>query len=154
MARPTSRRSSGTEGAPQKSEAAPASALDALLDAREAAVGARASDVRVGHLAGIDDEGRVLFRTAATEPAFPVSIALAISDGRVARAARTGERALVVRAGEGDDWLLVGLVRERLPQRQRRAGPGDVEVRVDGDKLVFEAERAIELRCGHSSLTL
>jgi hypothetical protein len=154
MAKPTSRRTLGGSGAPHKSEEASASALDALIDARTArAGGTRASDVRVGHLAGIDDEGRVLFRAGA-EPPIPVSIALAISDGLVARAARTGERALVVRVGDGDDWMLVGLVRERLPQRQRRAGPGDVEVRVDGDKLIFEAERAIELRCGHSSLTL
>lgn len=152
MKRTTSGRSPEVQAASQTDEP---SALDALLEARSAgASGIRDPDVRVGHLAGIDDEGRVLFRTAPTEPAIPVSIALTISDGLVARAARTGERALVVRVGDGDDWMLVGLVRERLPQRLRRAGPGDVEVRVDGDKLVFEAERAIELRCGHSSLTL
>lgn len=153
MARATVGRGGG--GSSQRAEAG-ANALDALLDARTAQdpPAPAAADTRVGHLAGIDEEGRVLFRASPDGAPFPVAIALAISDGVVARAARTGERALVVRVGESNDWMLVGLVRERLPQRLRNAGPGDVEVRLDGDKLVFEAGRAIELRCGHSSLTL
>jgi hypothetical protein len=153
MARSTVGR--GSAASSQRAEVG-ANALDALLDAQVAPdpLAPAGADTRVGHLAGIDDEGRVLFRASQGGEPFPVAIAVPISDGVVARAARTGERALVVRVGASDDWMLVGLVRERLPQRVRSAGPGDVEVRLDGDKLVFEAERAIELRCGHSSLTL
>jgi len=133
------------------------SALDALIDAQPTSDRAASPVVGavLGHLAGIDAEGRVLFLADGAGTALAVAIGLPVADGVVARAARTRQRALAVRANESaDDWVLVGLVRDRIPARLRRAGPGDVEIRVDGDKLVFEAERSIELRCGDASLTL
>ncbi len=109
-----------------------------------------------GHLHGIDEEGRVLFRAeGSAQTPVPVAIGLAISDGALAKAARLGQRALVVLTDDpAPRWVLVGLVRERVGAAARDARPGELEVRVDGETLRLSAERQIELRCGKSSLLL
>lgn len=108
-----------------------------------------------GHLAGIDGDGRPLFVPEGQEQAVPVAIAIEISDGALVRAARSGRRAFVLRTGgETPRFLLAGLVRERVSARARDAGPGQLEVRVDGETVRVEAQREIELSCGKSSLLL
>jgi hypothetical protein len=108
-----------------------------------------------GHLAGIDADGRVLFRAEGAAEAVPVGIAMEISDGALVRAARSGRRAFVLRTADARPrWLLTGLVRERVSAKARDAGPGQLEVKVDGETVRLEAQQQIELSCGKSSLLL
>ena len=108
----------------------------------------------VGHLDGLDEDGRVLFRAGDDAPPCPVTIGVELSDGALVKAARTGRRALVVASESGDVKVLVGLLRERVAARARDALPGDLEVRVDGETLRLSAESSIELRCGKARLVL
>jgi hypothetical protein len=109
-----------------------------------------------GHLDGLDDEGRVLFRPDGAKESLPVAIGLEIPDGAVVKAARTGRRALVLAppAGSGSSPVLVALPRERVAAAARDAVPGELQVRVDGETLVLRADQEIELRCGKSRLKL
>lgn len=129
-----------------------------LQDDRSRSRGRPQADENVitGHLAGVDDEGRVLFLEEGGAGApVPVAIGLAISDGALVRAARHAQRALVVRTGGATPRLvLTGLVRERVAAEARDAAPGHLEVSVDGETVVLSADRRIELRCGKSSLIL
>ena len=107
-----------------------------------------------GHLVGVDSEGRILFRPEGSEdPPFPVAIAMAVSDGALVKATRLAQRALVART-ENVGPVLIGFVRERVDARVRDAGPGDLEVIVDGETLNIRADRQLELRCGKASLLL
>ena len=121
---------------------------------------AEAADVRPGtgflkgHLAGIDAEGRPLFlpEGASGEP-FPVAIGIPVADGTLVKSARLNRRAIVARL-QDDAYVLVGFLRERVDTRALAAGPGELEVVVDGETLQLKAERQIELRCGKASLLL
>lgn len=109
-----------------------------------------------GHLTGIDDEGRLLFRPEGSmgEP-IAVAIGMPVADGTLVKAARQQSRALVVRTGDTPArWVLVGLVRERLSTQAVTARPGQLEVAMDGETLRLTAERDIVLKCGEASLTL
>jgi hypothetical protein len=107
-----------------------------------------------GHLAGVDPEGRLLFEADGREgEAFPVSIGVPVSDGALVKGARLRRRGLVAPLADGG-FVLVGFARERVAPRARDAGPGELEVIVDGETLQLTAERQIELRCGKASLLL
>jgi hypothetical protein len=108
-----------------------------------------------GHLAGVDDEGRLLFRPEGSEQVVPVAIGLEITDGALVRAARSGRRALVLRTSDPHPrWVLAGLVRERVSAEARAAAPGELAVKVDGEVVRVEGRHQIELSCGKASLTL
>jgi hypothetical protein len=108
--------------------------------------------VLTGHLDGIDDEGRVLFRADGSDASVPVVIGIEISDGAMVKAARLSRRAFVLAAE--DTLILAGLLRERVAGTSRDALPGELEVRLEGETLRLSAEREIELRCGRSRITL
>ena len=125
-----------------------------LLSEALAAVERPGTRLLVGHLDGLDADGRILFRAAQGGEPTPVTIGVELSDGALVKAARTGRRALVL-AAEGDGIaVLVGLLRERVAAHARDALPGDLEVRVDGETLRLTAESSIELRCGKARLVL
>jgi hypothetical protein len=108
-----------------------------------------------GHLRGLDAEGRPLFQPEGSDEVVAVSIGVELSDGVIVKAIRRQRRAMVIRtADETPRWFLVGLVRERIGEKARDAKPGRLEVTVDGEKVKFEAEHDIELKCGQASLTL
>ncbi len=108
-----------------------------------------------GHLEGIDDEGRLLFRAEGEPGVIPVIIGMEASDGVLVRAARRKQRALVMRTADATArWVLVGLVRDRVALAARDAKPGRLQVKVDGEKLTLEAEHDLELRCGQSAIVL
>jgi hypothetical protein len=108
-----------------------------------------------GHLAGLDDEGRVLFRAAGSEETMPVAIGLAMGDGEVAKAAWLGRRALVVvTSGPVRQPVLVGFVRERVQASVRDAAPDELQVQVDGEVVRLRGKQRIELVCGKARLVL
>ncbi len=114
----------------------------------------RADALLAGHLDGVDAEGRILFRAEGSDdPPVPVAIGMAVSDGALVQSARLRRRAVVART-DNAGLVLVGFLRERVDARVRDAGPGDLEVVVDGETLQIRAERQIELRCGKASLLL
>ncbi len=114
------------------------------------------SEAHTGHLTGIDDEGRLLFRPEGSmEDPIPVAIGMPVADGTLVKAARQQSRALAVRTADSPArWVLVGLVRERLSTQAVTARPGQLEVAMDGETLRLTAERDIVLKCGEASLTL
>ena len=108
-----------------------------------------------GHLTAIDDEGRLLFQPEGAEESVPVTIGLEASDGVLVRAVRRRRRALVMRSADAvPRWILVGFVRERIGEKARAARPGKLEVSVDGERVLVEAEHDLELKCGAASITL
>jgi len=109
-----------------------------------------------GHLAGIDEEGRVLFQQEDTvDSPVPVTIGILLSDGALVKAARLHQRALVMNTDDRNPRLvLIGLLRERVGSKARDAGPGELTVTVDGETLQLDAEKQIVLRCGKASLML
>lgn len=114
------------------------------------------SVARTGHLTGIDSDGRVRFRFEGEEgDDVPVTIGLDLPDGAVVKAARQQRRALVLRTGDPvERWVLVGFVRERVSAKARDAGRGRLELRIDGERVCFDAEHDLELRCGRARITL
>jgi hypothetical protein len=130
--------------------------LRRILDAPLSTKSSPSSQIVTGHLEGIDDEGRILFVAEQGDGVpVPVAIGVPISDGVLIPAARNRQRALVVRTDESPpNWVLIGLVRERVSSTARDAAPGELEVKMDGETLRLTAEREIELRCGNASLIL
>jgi hypothetical protein len=117
--------------------------------------GTAAAHVLSGHLARLDDDGRLWFKPEAEGGEFPVSIGIEVSDGVLVKAVRNRRRALALRTADAPPrWVLVGLMRERVSAAARDARPGRLEVRVDGETMIVDAEERIELRCGKSSLML
>lgn len=113
------------------------------------------SQFLTGHLAAIDDEGRLLFVPEGGDEAVAVAIGLELSDGALVRAVRRQRRGIVVRTADPTPrWILIGLVRDRVSPKARDARPGRLEVEVDGEKIRLEAEHDLELRCGQASITL
>jgi hypothetical protein len=117
---------------------------------------AAAGQIVTGHLQGIDEEGRILFVPEQGDGLpVPVAIGVALSDGVLVPAARNQQRALVVRTSENPPRLvLIGLMRERITAAASQAGPGELEVKVDGEKLRLTADQEIEFKCGKASLIL
>ena len=108
-----------------------------------------------GHLAGIDDEGRMLFRAEGAAAAVAVAIGVALGDAALVEAARLGRRALVAATSDASSRpVLVGLLRERVAATARDAAPGELEVVVDGQSLRLEAKTKIELVCGRARIVL
>lgn len=139
-----------------ESETGAADLLRQMLDTPVSQARGEPAQVLTGHLAGIDEEGRLLFVPERRGGApVPVAIGVPLSDGVLVPAARNGQRALVVRTSENPPQLiLIGLVRERVSATAREAEPGQLEVNVDGETLKLSAEREIELSCGEASLVL
>jgi len=109
----------------------------------------------MGHLDGVDGEGRLMFRPEGGSGSVPVVIGVAMSDEELVRAAWTGRRALAVRTGgRSPQLILVGFPREHVAAKARDAWPAGVEVRLDGETLHLEARKKIELVCGKSRIVL
>jgi hypothetical protein len=109
----------------------------------------------MGHLDGVDGEGRLMFRPEGESGSVPVVIGVSMSDEELVRAAWTGRRALVVRTiGKGPQLVLVGFPREHVAAKARDAWPAEVEVRMDGETVHIKARRKIEFVCGKSRIVL
>jgi hypothetical protein len=109
----------------------------------------------MGHLDGVDGEGRLMFRPEGGSVSVPVVIGVGMSDEEIVRAAWTGRRALVVRTGgNAPKLVLVGFPREHVAAKARDAWPAEVEVRMDGETVHIKARSKIELVCGKSRIVL
>ncbi len=109
----------------------------------------------MGHLDGVDGEGRLMFRPEGGSGSVPVVIGVGMSDEELVRAAWTGRRALVVRTGgKVPQLVLVGFPREHVAAKARDAWPAEVEVRMDGETVHIQARKRIELVCGKSKIVL
>jgi hypothetical protein len=109
----------------------------------------------MGHLDGVDGEGRLMFRPEGGSGSVPVIIGVGMSDEELVRAAWTGRRALVVRTGgNAPQLVLVGFPREHVAAKARDAWPAEVEVRMDGETVHIKGRRKIELVCGKSRIVL
>jgi hypothetical protein len=132
-----------------------AALLDALAPTEAGDVAG--AEAVTGHLAGVDNEGRLLFRADGSHQVRPVAIAVPLSDEELVRAARLEQRALVLIApGSQQSGVLVGMLRERVGSEARDAAnaAGAVNVKVDGEAVRISAQSEIELRCGKSRLLM
>ena len=124
---------------------------------RRASISSAAAPIALsGHLAGIDDEGRLLFLPeGSTAAPVPLAIGIEISDGVLVKAARLQRRALaILTADPVPRWMLIGLVRDRVGNEARDARPGALQVVVDGESVRLAADHDLVLSCGQASLTL
>jgi len=115
------------------------------------------SEVIVGILAGINDSGQPLVRHPL-DPSGRIMLArttVPVSLGQVDR-----EVVIAFESGDIERPIVLGVVwrpEERFagtPGRQPAAPRVHIEATVDGDKLMFTAEREIRLQCGEACITL
>jgi len=97
----------------------------------------------VGRLWGLDAHGAPLVRFdgAPDQPAVPSRSVVPLDSGAVGR-----EVVLLFEEGDPSRPLIMGVLQTPRPEPVRTV--------IDGEKLVFTAEREIVLRCGEASITL
>jgi hypothetical protein len=109
----------------------------------------------MGHLTGVDDEGRLVFRPEGANETYPVAIGVTLSDDELVNAASLSRRALVLTGGDDQPQrVLVGLLRERVGTASREAFHNGIKVRVDGEDVRLQGKSEIELRCGKARILL
>lgn len=112
-------------------------------------------DALTGHLDGVDDEGRLLFKVEGEDRSVPVAIGLDMQDDALVQAALLGRRGLVIRTSEARPRLvLVGLVRERVANEARERKGMELQAKMDGETVRLRADSRIELSCGKARITL
>jgi Domain of unknown function (DUF6484) len=102
----------------------------------------------LGTLAGWDEVGRPLVAFAGTPEPLPALSTVPMAAEDVGR-----EVALLFVNGEATRPLIVGLLQPPITVAPVETKEG-VQARVDGERIEFNAEKEIVLRCGKSSITL
>jgi hypothetical protein len=116
-----------------------------------AAPGEGSGGVVVGELLAIADQGRTPLVTFAGTPEGKAVAARSIVD---VHAAHIGRRlVLIFEGGDAQKPIVLGILREAdgWPLEEK---PGQVDVDVDGERLVVTAREQLVLRCGLASITL
>lgn len=116
-----------------------------------------AVDAVCGHLAGVDDEGRLLFRADGSDTIQAITIGVPLSDEELVHSARLERRALVLMTATSPRrGVLVGMLRERVGADARASAQlsGGVKVKVDGEAVRITAQSQLELRCGKARLLM
>lgn len=101
--------------------------------------------VTIAHFAGFDDEERFLVATVVGEPPRPAASIISLREQHI-----DCEVILAFDSGDARRPVILGI----LQRRRELQMPLAASVRVDGDKLLLQAEREIELRCGEATLVL
>jgi len=115
----------------------------------------RNPDAITGHLEGVDEEGRLLFREDGKMSVLPVAVGVSISDEELLTATALRHRALVVRTNSpSPELVLLGLVRERVTNPSREAGSEEIDAVVDGETVRLKGKRRIDLECGKARIVL
>ena len=128
----------------------PAAAIQEPSSASETFAGALA-----GHLAGIDEEGRILFCEDGAPAPYAVVIGLSICDEEVAAAAQAKRRALVIKPdNQPRQPVLVALLREGISAEARDKAVGEPATLINGQAVAIDAQQSLELSCGRARITL
>lgn len=107
-----------------------------------------------GHLAGIDEEGRLLFCEEGSPTPYAVIIGLAIGDAEVVAAAQAQRRALVIKPdNQPSQPVLVALLREGI-SAEARDKAGVETTRINDQTVEIDAQQSLELSCGRARITL
>lgn len=122
---------------------------------QEAAIVADAfAGALVGHLAGFDEQGRILFQEDGTQAPYTVEIGLPLSDEEVAAAAQSKRCALVIKPdNQPRQPVLVALLRECI-SAEARDKAGTEATRINGQAVEIDAQQSLELNCGRARITL
>ncbi|WP_201211695.1 DUF6484 domain-containing protein [Rhodocyclus purpureus] len=112
---------------------------------------ARIAGVLIGELLALADEGRT---PLVIYPGQPGTAALAARSVVDLHGAHIGKSMLLMfEGGDPSRPIVIGVLREGegwpLPER-----PGQVEVDVDGERMLVSAKEQLVLRCGKASVTL
>lgn len=108
-----------------------------------------------GHLAGIDEAGRLLFCEDGSATPYAVVIGLPLADEEVAAAAQAQQRALVIKPDNQPlRPVLVALLREGVSAEARDKAVGEPATRINGQAVAIDAQQSLELSCGRARITL
>ncbi len=119
--------------------------LDLLLDEAPHRP-ARIEGIVIGRLVAIDEDGRARVSWPGCEPeGAPAKVFCPLSPDHIGR-----EVALTFELGDPERPMVMGALNTEL---SAAAKPSPQAV-ADGERLVFSAEREIELRCGDASIIL
>jgi hypothetical protein len=114
-------------------------------DVRLAQLAAPAREVTIGVIASADASG-----PCVDWPGNPAGAPVrALSTAALGRGAVGREAALLFADGDPASPVVIGLVQKAPVDRARLP-----DARLDGERIVLEAAREIELRCGRASITL
>lgn len=130
----------------------PAAAIQEPSSASETFTGALA-----GHLAGIDEQGRILFCEDGAPTPYAVVIGLPLTDEEVVAAVQAQQRALVIKPDNQPLLpVLVALLREGISAEARdKVDKAGVETtRINSQAVAIDAQQSLELSCGRARITL
>ncbi len=126
-------------------------ALSPLLGSRPARLhGATLPEVTIGELVAMADEGRTPLVLYPGQPGTAALRARSVVD---LHGAHIG-RALVLsfEGGDASRPIVMGVLRQ--PDGPPAAGPGQVQVEADGERMIVSAREQLVLQCGKASITL
>ena len=128
----------------RRPEVAPRESREPVSSARRRAT---ATQVCLGRLVGCDERGALVEHDGARGPV-PARLTKALSRAALVReAAARREVVLLVHANPRKGTVILGLL-------QPLAAASELEVLVDGQRIAFEAQDEIVLKCGEASITL
>lgn len=107
--------------------------------------------VRVGELVALADEGRTPLVTLPADASVTAARARSVVDLHSAHIGR--QVLLAFEGGNPTQPIVLGLLRGEEIQPQPE-GVGNVQLDVDGERLVVGAKQQLVLRCGKASITL
>jgi len=134
--------------------------LQSLLETTliETATRAAASGLVVGQVVELTASGRALVDYPGNEAGPSEAASILSGDQFGDGTSVVGKPVLLWIDTASGTPVILGLIHDQLTPKKSLKRPTSkaktVDVRVDGDQLVLEAKRQIELRCGESSITL
>ena len=126
-------------------------ALSPLLGSRPARLhGAPLPEVTIGELVAMADEGRTPLVLYPGQPGTAALRARSVVDLHGAHIGR--ELVLSFEGGDASRPIVMGVLRQ--PDGPPAAGPGQVQVEADGERMIVSAREQLVLQCGKASITL